>query len=376
MGSEASRVLALQSVHRLAATIALAVSGALPFPACAETELALQAEVGAGIDSNPDRLAGSSSPSQEFLLALVRARSTLEGDRSRLLADITGGARLYPGLPAANALASRLDVSGQVALVPALAGSAALMASDLTERRHQLDQDMLRASAALAFVPGPWRVSVSGGWMLFAPRDLPLSAFEASGPEASLRLSWSPAIEHTLSTGYGQWRPEYPRWWEISPLARSDMAQTVSVEYAHEGNFLAAAGYAYAWNTSSVPGGAFQRHRITARAAAYIGNFTVALLATVQMSHYPQPLYLQQQLLLAQGNENGIEARLTYPLGQELEVALACALYRSETVQGAPAPSFSRALISVSVAWRGSRRSPRRARHRVASRHAIKARRV
>ncbi len=357
-------MLAWADVHPSAVLIAAALVVAPPVAAAAaDHELGLRAELGSGIDTNPERILGEGARAREYALALVQVKGWLEGDRYRLAARLTEGARLYLGLPDASASASRLEATARASLRHGIAAGAAISANDLTERGSELDQDSLHAESSLLGEAGPWSASLSGGWTLFAPRAAPLRAFEASGPEASLRAGWAPARKHTLSAGYGMWWADYPRWGELAPGGRDDRTGSVSAEYAYQGELLAALGYAYSWNRSSAAGGAFERHRVTARGAAHLpGDLTLAVRGSLQWSHYPEPLFIEQQLLLALGQESqdALEARLSHPLWEGLELSLACAFYRNEAVQGGPALGYSRTLLFATVGWRGTWRSPRR----------------
>ena len=322
-----------------------------------DSELELEGELRTGVDTNPERLEGPGARSDGFASLLVRGKARSSGERFGLAAALTEAGRLYPGVSGATAVASRLDASARLSLSPRLSAGAAVLASDLTESGDRLDQNALHAEASLAWAGGRWGASLSGGWTLFVPRPQPVRAFLASGPEARLRAWWAAAREHVLAAGYSWWSAGYPRWNDIAPGGRDDRTQTVWAEYAHRGSFLAALGYAYSWNTSTAAGGAFQRHRVTARAAAFLPfRFSLAARASLQWAHYPEPLFVAEELLLAQGQEtqDALEVRLTRPIGGSVDVGLAFALYGSESVADGAAPGFSRTVLSAVVGWRGA----------------------
>jgi hypothetical protein len=358
-------VLASRAVHRRAAMVAALLALALPaLPAAAEADLELQGELGSGVDTNPRRAAGSGESTDGFAFAQVRARARLAGERLRLAASLAEAVRLYAAAGSATAAASRLDLAARLALGERLSVGASLLASDLTERGHTVDQDLLEGAASLAWASAPYGASLAAGWSAFVPRDAPLRAFRATGPEASLRASWAPAREHVLSAAYGLWAAGYPRWREVASSPRDDRTQTVSAEYAHRGAFAADVGYAFSRNRSTAAGGDFDRHRLTARGAVLLPHqFTVAVRGALQWSRYPDPLFVAQQLLLAQGRESqdALEVRLTHAPGESLELAFALGWYGGETVQGGgSAPGFGRTVATATVGWRGGWHRPRR----------------
>jgi len=347
----------------LALLAALAVASPARAPA-AEGELELQLEAGGGADSNPTRALDGGGPAGGFGLALVRARAEVLGERLRFQAALDEAARLYPGVAEATALASRLEASLRLALGAGLAAEASVSARDLTERGHALDQDALRAEASLGWARAGLGAALAGGFVLFAPREATLRPFLASGPEATLRAWWSPRPEHSLSASGSVWWASYPRWGELAPGGRSDRTTTLSAEYAWRGDFLAALGYAFSHDASSAEGGDHDRHRVTARGAVLLPlELTLALRAALQWSSYPRPLLLSEQILLAAGQENQdvLELRLTRPLGADLELAIAAALYRAEAVRGGGAtPDYTRAVLSTTLVWRAGRFTSRR----------------
>ncbi len=350
-------MVASPRVHRAPALVAALLAAVSPATSrAAAQELELEAELGTGLDTNPERVEGAGARSDGFASALVRARARATGERFGLFASLTEAGRLYPGASGATAVASRLEASTRLSLSPQLSAGAAVLASDLTERGDRLDQDALHAEASLAFAASPWSASLAGGWTLFAPRPQPVRAFLASGPEARLRASWAASREHVLSAGYGLWSASYPRWADIAPGGRDDRTQTVWAEYAHRGSFLASLGYAYSWDRSSAAGGDFERHRVTARGATFLPlRLSLAARASLQWSHYPEPLFVTEQLLLAQGqeNQNALEVRLARPLSEALELAVTFALYGGELAAAGSAPGFARSVLSATIGWRG-----------------------
>ncbi len=342
--------------HVVAGLALVAALALAPIAArAAAVDLSVDGELGGGVDSNPARVLGAPGTADAFLSALARARLDAAGDRFSASAQLAEAGRLYATVGEATAAGSRLDASARYVLVDGLSAGLALLASDLTERGHRLDQDALDAVASLAWTAAGWRLYGGAGWTLFAPRDAPLRPFLASGPRAVLGVDREIAHGERLALGYDVAAPAYPRWRELAGADRGDWTHTLSAELVHRGAFIAAVGYAYTWNRSSAAGGAFERHRVHGRVAAYVvGDLAVAARLSLQWSSYPDPLYLAQQLLLSEGQQNldALEARVTYPLRGRLELAAALALYRAEAaVAPGDVPSFTRAVATLGLAW-------------------------
>jgi hypothetical protein len=336
--------------------VALAAAAAVAAPGARAAGGDLQLELGAsaGADTNPARVAGGGERADGFALVEGRAKGTLTAERVRLAGDLSQAARLYPSVGEATASATRLDLGARAALGGGFAVLATALATDLTERGHRLDEDALDGAASLAWASGGWGASAGGGWRAFLPRDVPLRAFRAAGPTAALRASFAPAPDHALVVGYALWAAAYRSWPEAH--GRFDHTRTASAEWSYRGGFAADLGYAYAWNGSTARGGAFERHRVTARAAAFLPlDLTLAVRGALQWSRYPDPAFVAAQLLLAQGDESldALEVRLTRPLGERLELALGFALYAGEVaLDAARAPRFTRAVVTTGLAWR------------------------
>jgi hypothetical protein len=319
-------------------------------------ELDLAAEVGGGVDTNPERVTGAAVPADGFASALLRLEGRAEGPRSRGTAALTAAARGYPGASGSSALASRLEASGALDLAGGWSAGGALVASDLTERAGHLDQDLLRGEATLGLAGAAASAAVAAGYGAFAPRDSELRPFEARGPAAALRVGVALPAGHGLGAAYTLWAASYPRWRSFAGQDRDDRTHTLSLEWSYRGAFLASAGGSYAWNLSSAPGGAYRRARVGGRAAAELPlAVTLAVRGALQWSSYPDAAFVGQQLLLAAGSEDldALEVRLTRPLAGALEAFAALAVHRGETVTapGLP-PSYARSVVTLGVAWR------------------------
>jgi hypothetical protein len=272
--------------------LALPLALAIAAPALADDGAwEARGEIGGGVDTNPERLAGPGSSAAGFASALVEARSRVDGEGRRASVRIAEAARLYPEAPQTNALGSRLEMEVGFGLGAGFGAGASLTGSDLRERSGLLDQGTLRGETTLAWEGERWGASGGIAWSLFAPRHGDFRRFAAQGPELAARFSHAPSRGHTVALG-ATWRAsDYGAW----PGGRRDRAGGGSAEWAFRGPFLVSARYDLTENRSSDEGGDFRRHRVAFAAAAYLGGETsLAVRARFQRSRYPRAPQLDQ----------------------------------------------------------------------------------
>jgi len=353
-------VLASRSVHRpnaaLAAGLALAAAlAAAPGPAAADDRADLWLEGGAGLDTNPHRAPGPVDGAATATL-LGRLRLPWSGEGRRLVLTAAEAGRLHAGASGADAIGSRLDLAGRLALAPALALLGSAAGSDYRERDGQLDRAAARGALTLALDGEGFGGTLTAGWSLFAPRLAALRPFRADGPEAWLGGRWSPAPGHQLTATLGGSR-SYHRAWP-GPAAgatalRVDEAWGLEAGWSWQGPALLGAAWGYTDSRSDVAGGDFQRHRLSASLAVELpAALTLAGRAAVQWTRYPDPLLLAAQQALAEGQENldRLELRLSRPLAERLEVALTGAWTHADG--GAGVAGYQRLTIGLVLAWR------------------------
>jgi len=332
----------------------LAFLAALPGAArAAPAEWELSAELGAGLDGNALRTtAPDPAERAPFASAAVRARGAARSGALSGSAALSGAARLHPSTSRADAVASGLETDGVAALGGGLSAGLALSGADLSDRAGLLARHALRGAASLSLGDAGLGLSLSAGWSLFEPRAAGLRDLTARGPLAGVRGRWSPGPGHALALSGSAWWQDYPRW---EPAPRRDTTWSAALEYAYRGPFLAGLAWESAWNRSGAEGGDFDRHRLTARAAAWLpGELRAALRLALQRSDYPAPLRLRDQLLAAQGGEGQdlVELRLARRLDERWELAVTAAHYRGEASGEASAPAFRRTVVSLSLGWR------------------------
>lgn len=332
---------------------ALSLALALAWPARAaagEGRLDLGLELLAGVDSNPRRSLEPGSDADGFAQLLARLGGGLSGDRWSLSASLHEGLRLFAGTPSARALASRLEAGGWIDLGRGLSAGLSAQGSDLREQGGRLDQDAQSAEATLAWDGQGAGASLSGGWARFAPRDAPLRPFGSRRPGSAVRTWVAPAPGHRLEAGFRIARASHPGW----PGGRRDDALGVAAGWTWRGPLVGALDYDFSWNDSSAAGADFRRHRVALRAVAPLpGGAALVARAALHWTHRPEPLQLPEEQLRIEAGQEALDLadlRVALPLGRELELVVGAAGQRAKA--GAGAPSYSRMLLTLGLAWR------------------------
>jgi hypothetical protein len=337
------------------ACIAVALAAAAAAPArAADASWRLRAELGPGFDSNALRVAGGERPGADaFAGAALRAGVRADSAGWALDAALSEGVRVFDRAPAADVLASRLDLGAR----RRVGGGAAPLelgldatGRDLTERGGARDQAEGQGLASLGGRAGRAGWGAAAGWAVFAPRAAGLRAFRRDGPQASLSAAVHLAPEHAVAARYGFSAWNHRAW----PGGRDDRAHALGAEWTWDGPVLASLGYAWSHCSSTVPAGAWRRHRVSARLAADLPlGLAAAARVAVQRASYPGGVALSEELLLGEGDEtqNAVELQLARELREDLEVVVRVAGYRSELGTSAPLP-FRRAFGQVAIGWR------------------------
>ena len=261
-----------------------------------------------------------------------------------------------PGPSGADAIGSRLDLAGRLALAPALALLGSAAGSDYRERDGQLDRAAARGALTLALDGEGLGATLTAGWSLFAPRLAALRPFRADGPEAWLGGRWSPAPGHQLTAALGGSRSFYRAWpgqAAGTTALRVDEAWGLEAGWSWQGPALLGAAWGYTDSRSDVAGGDFRRHRLSASLAVELpAALTLAGRAALQWTRYPDPLLVAAQQALAEGQENldRLELRLSRPLAERLEVALTGAWTHADG--GAGVAGYQRLTVGLVLAWR------------------------
>lgn len=332
----------------LAALVALAPAAA------AAVEPAVHAEATLGFDTNPLREAGGEQGVYPFLGAIVNAGLAHGGERTRLRATLSEGARLFSDEARdADVLASRLDLDGAWMGGDHGEVGATLALWDVSERGGVRSESggSLRLETRVRL--HRFDVETNAGLSANYPRTSLLEDFRSIGPDAGLALGFSPLPRHRLRVGWELRVRTFPKWEED----RWDVANGLVLDWSQRGAFIAGGGYALTVNQSSVPGGAYLRHRIWVRAATELPwEVTLAAQGSLQWSNYPGGLLSPAERLLAENDEreNALELRFSRPLARDFEAVLKLAAYGSELSAGGGTArqDYLREVVQISIGWR------------------------
>lgn len=339
---------------RLAA-LATTAALALLVPAAARAgDAALRLEVGGGVDTNPLRLADRARGSDGFVSAVAAGSFATETGPLTLRGSLSEGARSYPSQQEANLVASRLELGlgGAVSRKLRLEGVVAFR--DLTEQGGLRSETGGRAALEASLRAGSSRLGFSAAFEALTPRDDALEPYGWYGPAGAISITRPAGENQTVRAGFDFARRVFPRW--DGPEGRDDDVLTASVEWMRRRPVILGVAYAFTADFSSVRGGDYRRHRLTARAAVTLpGDTTLAVQGSVQGSIYPAGFSTDQPVLLAQADssQNALELRVSRPLNRRLELALTAAAYGSElSGGGAPRVEYEREVIQLGLSWR------------------------
>jgi hypothetical protein len=326
----------------------------------AEWESSTRADLAPGADTNALRETFGGRVRPDGLLSAT-VQSALLGafERGGISASGALGGKLFASQHDADLIAARMELAARLRLVGPLFGSLQAGGKDLTERGHVRDYDTAHAGGGLDSLLFGLRFQASGGYALVAPRSLLSRAFSARGPTAAVTGTFTTDDRsHAVSLGWDLWYRRFPRWFDPGEpgVARTDAAHTVTLGWQHKGDFVFGAGYAFTLNQSTVRGAIYQRHRIFFRGALEMPfDITGALQGQLQLSRYPEGIFVGEQLLGDNDeNQSSMEARLTRPMGEKWDLFLGLSVYGSELAgQTGPDYTFLRGVLMVGLSWRG-----------------------
>lgn len=340
----------------------LAIAAALVATAAhaAEWDSSTRAELAPGADTNALRETFGGRVRPDGLLAAT-VQSTVLGAFERGGISATGalGGKLFATQHDADMLAARMDLAGRLRLAGPLFGALQAGGKDLTERGHVRDYDTAHAGAALDSMLLGFRLQAGGGYALVAPRNLLSRPFSAQGPTAAVTGSFTTQDRsHAVSLGWDLWYRRFPRWFDPGEpgVARIDAAHTLTLGWQHQGDFVFGAGYSFTLNESTVRGAIYQRHRVFLRGALEMPfDITGALQAQLQLSRYPEGIFVGEQLIGDNDeNQSSMEARLTKPMGEKWDLFLGLSVYGSELAgHTGPDYTFLRGVLLLGLSWRG-----------------------
>lgn len=321
---------------------ALLLVAVLLAPAARAADVQVHGRVwtGPGFDSNARRdfvSQGVGTQPDAFVFALGQLDAmAIFLERVRVAGAYDIAARKFFVLPTEDTVVQAAQLESTVALGRYLALGLAGRARD--RRGAERDYTDLVGGAVLDFFPDPAldvRVNVSAHRFLFYNRfaysfwgpDSFISARYRFNRRHSVAASWSfnPRTYNANATPYPG-----PEGTEDPVVRRQDSVLGAGLTYTYRGPFHASLGYAYVDQTSNSYGETIRRHRITATGGVRLPwKVTAMVSATLQLSSFPDGVYLSPDLTVVEDEENASNAtlKLVRPVTKWLDVDLRYALY-------------------------------------------------
>jgi hypothetical protein len=299
----------------------------------------LRASLGPGIDTNARRdflSKAGVSPIDGFLFGLAQLEgSALFAERVQLLGSYDVGARKFLFMPSEDTIVQAAQAEASVALVPVLNLGALGSARD--RRGAERDYTDLTGGLLVDVIPNAQvDLRLTGRVHRFFYYNQPSYGFWAS--EGGLMVRYRFDRRHRISAqgnlGLRNYdadatsRPSDPQ--TPSPGPRKDTAMSAGASYAYRGRVHFSAGYLYSDQSSNSWGESLRRHRFFATAGFPLPwELAVLTSGTLQLSSYPDGVYLSPELLVVEDDENSssISLKVLRPIGPHLEVDLRYAIY-------------------------------------------------
>lgn len=297
--------------------------------------------LGPGVDSNARRdfvAAGGATQADAFLFGLGQADGLLLlGQRGRVQGGYDVAARKFVQLPSEDTVVQAAQLEASVALARVLAVGVSGRVRD--RRGAERDYTDLVGGLVVDFTPDAQldvRLALNAHRFLFYNRF----AYSFFGPDGALSARFRVSRRHALSA-FGGFMPRtyhspaapYPGPEGTAPETlpvRQDAVLSAGATYAYRGPVHLSLGYAYVDQTSNSFGETLRRHRVTLTAGVRLPWQVTALAAgTLQLSLFPDGVYLSPDLTVVEDDENSssVTLKLVRPLARHLDLDLRYALY-------------------------------------------------
>lgn len=297
--------------------------------------------LGGGLDTNARRdfvSSGVGTVPDGFLFALAQLDGQVTfAERLRLVGGYDGAVRKFVRLPSEDTLVQSAFVEGTVALGSLFAIGVTGRARD--RRGAERDYTDLQGGALIDFFPNEQadvRLVVSAHRFIFWNRF----AYSFYGPDGTLSARYRFNRRHAVSL-FGTFNPRTynadatarpgPEGQEPpQPVTRRDNFFGGGVSYSYRGPFHLTVGYAYYDQASNSYGETIRRHRISATAGVRLPWKVTALASgTLQLSSFPDGVYLSPDLTVVEDDENSssVTLKLVRPVHEHVEVDLRYAMY-------------------------------------------------
>ena len=327
-------------------------------PASAQLAASGRATLLAGADTNAPRDYDATSAGQDATASLVVDGSAQYGRGPfRAFGDLSLGGRGFLRYGTENVFVTAGTL--ELELTPLEAISVSLVGTGKDRRGGQRDYTDGVGQAVVTWAPDRrLQVRLRGGLHGFDYR--PNAAYGFTALECGGALSWRFDPRHRLLASLDTGTRSYPSIARDATGAdapgaprRSDGVLSASAGYEYRGPVRFRADYAWTEQRSNSFGETNLRHRLSAQLGVRLPwEVTAVVNGAVQLTRFPDGIFLSSDVLLAndEENANSVSLRLARPVSDAVDVELRCALFDYELP--ANGLSYQRQVASVGVSAR------------------------
>jgi hypothetical protein len=328
----------------------------LPALAAAQAEGGLRVTVLGGLDTNPARDFGGSTPGDATTSAEAIAHGQLRHGRLSLLAQGALGGRMYASTSAQDVFVQQASLEGSAVVLDGFALALRGHGKDVLGGDRPYADLAAGPAAVLAFSPRlSFELSAEGRRFLYRP----LLAYSFGALELLAEASYRFSAHHLGSIALGRSGRTFNAAPVVEPGAsstdprREDTVLSAEAGYRYRGPLTLALTAGYEDARSNSFGESAQHLRLTAQAGVRLPFTTMLFLSgTFQLSHYPDGVFLSPELLLVEDSEalDSAAARLVRPLGEHLDAEVRYGLYSTRLPSNGL--SYLRQVMSLGITAR------------------------
>ncbi len=325
------------SVSPTTVTVLLCALAALPAPAQPQFQANGRATLLTGADTNARRDYDPTLSGLDSATSLVLDGSARYGNGPfRAFGDLSVGGRKFILLPSEDVLVTAGSL--ELELTPLQSLSFSLLGTGKDRRGGERDYTDGTAQAWLTWMPDArLQVRARAGMHAFEYRPNPDYGFTAL--EGGATVSWRFDARHRLLGAVDMGQRRYPTVLRLPPNVedpgglpgRSDGVLTASAGYEYRGPVRVRADYSYFEQRSNSFGETNLRHRLSAQVGVRLPwDVTAVATAALQLTRFPDGIYLSSDVLLVQDEENAntVSLRFARPVSAHVDVELRYALFQ------------------------------------------------
>jgi hypothetical protein len=319
----------------------------------------VRAWAGPGFDSNARRdfvSANTSALPDFFAYGLLQTQGLLDFGRFSLAGSYDVGARKFVLLPSEDTVLQAAQLEATAVLGKAF--NLGLTGHARDRRGASRDYTDLGAELFVDFLPtAQVDVRVKGGPHRFLYWDR--FEYSSSGPEFGLEARYRLNRRHSFALSGGLSLRTYNGQTHADPadtdpapsVRRADTVASAGVSWSYRGPFHLSVGYSYFDETSNSFGETLRRHRLSVTAGVVLPwQLTILATGALQLSLYPDGVYLSPELQVLQDDENATSAslKLVRSLSDHVDLDLRYAVAFATLPQNAF--TYQRHVVSLGVA--------------------------